>query len=128
MTMGTTDKDASKSSILLEFLAILEDHLHLAALEGRYELSLLAKRVFAWSAALMLATAAFLLMQVAVIYGLSRWMPVWAACLLLGGAYALAAIGLLYAFTRRDPRAGGMFSGTRREVFNTIQWIRQILS
>src|SRR5690349_697800 len=97
-------------SFLSELTGIIEDHLNLAALEGQYEIERATKKFVALAFSLILFGAAFLLAQVAVIYGLSLIMPIWAASLLLAVVYGAAAGGLVWRLGRRDPKVGPAFA------------------
>jgi hypothetical protein len=119
----------SRPTLLGHLAGVLEDHVNLAALEGRYEADLFMRRIFVLAAVVILCMAAFLLAQVAVIYGLSALgMPIWGASLLLGSVYALMGAMVFWRFGRRNPHAGAPFSGTRRELVHTLQWIQKLFS
>ena len=107
---------------------ILEDHLNLAALECEYEVSQGTRLLTIWAAAFALILAAFLLIQVGIVYGLaSLGLPIWGACLLLGALYTTVAIVGIFRFGRRDPKAGPAFSGTMRELRESLRWMRSLL-
>lgn len=121
--------DEPKHGIFADVAGVLEDHVNLAALESQYELELLAKRLVAFSAAFILALAAFLLAQVAVIYGLvAIGLPAWGACLLLVALYGVVAALIVTRWGTRNAKAGAPFSGTRRELVKTLQWIQKLSS
>jgi len=124
------DSSSTRSrSVLADVTAMLEDHMDLAALETQYEVEQAGRRSVAFGIIFMLALAAFLLVQVSVIYGLSALgMPVWGACLVMASVYALSAIAIFVRWGRRDARIGPAFAATRREMGETVQWMQKIFS
>jgi len=125
----TNGHPAKEPSVLADVSAMIEDHLDLAALETHYELQQAGKRGFAFAVIFMLALAAFLLAQVAVVFGLAALgLSIWVSCLVIAALYALAAVGIYVRWGRRDPRVGPAFAGTRREVGETLRWVQKIFS
>jgi len=112
-----------------QFFALLEDQLDLASLEWQFEKKQSLKRVGALALALFLALAAFVLVQVAIVAGIAATgRSIWLSALILGGVYLLLAILLLWKFSRRDPKVGSPFQGSRQELRKNLKWIQQIFS
>lgn len=125
MTNGT-DKEPT---VFGELAGLVADHGELAALELRYESAQMMKRTVALAVGAAFAIAAFAIFELVVLHGLVRlglsWL--WASvtlCLANG-----ASSWVIFKFVgRRDPRAGGMFEGSRREMKETLQWIQKRFS
>ena len=118
-----------KSSLPGQFFALLDDQIDLASLEWQFEKSHSLKRIGALILAVFLAFAAFVFIQVAIIAGIAATgRSIWLSALILGGIYLLMAILLLWKFSRRDPKAGSPFQGSRQELRKNLKWIQQIFS
>lgn len=125
MTNGTE----KQSTIFSELAGLVADHGELVALELRYESAQAVKRGIAFAVASLFALAAFAIFEVVVLHGLVRvglnWL--WASmtlCLTNG----LIAFSIFWFAGRRDPRVGGMFEGSRREMKETLEWIQKRFS
>jgi hypothetical protein len=116
--------------LLANLAGILEDHVHLATVEAKYEVDQARRRFVAMGIALILGAIAFLLGQVAIVDGLGALfkLPVWAVCLILTVIYGSLAAYMFNSFGKRDLKAGAPFAGTRRELIATLQWIQQLFS
>jgi len=127
-TNGHAQRQERHPSLFADLAGVVEDHIHLATLEAQYEIQQTRRRAFFLAVAGILALAAFLLGQVAIVYGLVdlfKW-PVWAVCLLLMVVYGVVAAFIVVNYTARDLKAGAPFSGTRRELIDTLQWIQKL--
>ena len=126
-----TNAHATKPPSLLANLAgVLEDHVNLATVEAQYEVEQARRRFMVMGVALLLGGVAFLLGQVAIVDGLVALfkLPVWAVCLILMVIYGGVAAYIFNNFGQRDLKAGAPFSGTRRELIETLQWIQKLFS
>jgi uncharacterized membrane protein YqjE len=121
---------AKPPSLLANLAGVLEDHVHLATVEAQYEVDQARRRFLVMGIALILGAIAFLLGQVAIVDGLVNLfkLPVWAVCLILMVLYGGTAAYIFQNFGLRDPKAGAPFSGTRRELIETLQWIQKLFS
>ena len=124
-----SDNGKQPKSLPGQFFALLEDQIDLASLEWQFEKKQSLKRLGALALALFLALAAFVLLQVAIVAGIvATGHSIWLSALILAGVYLVLAVALLWKFSRRDPRAGSPFQGTRQELRKNLKWIQQILS
>lgn len=127
-TNGHAKQQERHPSLFADLAGVLEDHVHLATLEAQYEIQQTRRRALFLGVAGILALSAFLLGQVAIVDGLVSLfkLPVWAVCLLLMVVYGAVAAFIVKNYTERDPKAGAPFSGTRRELIDTLQWIQKL--
>jgi uncharacterized membrane protein YqjE len=118
-----------KKTVVGEILDVLSDHLELAGLEARYESQTLARRFTAILVTAILAFGAFVMLQIAIIFGLAKvGIGIGWASLSLAAFYGVLGTVVFWKFGRRDPRGGGPFAGTRREVKESLQWIQKLFS
>lgn len=129
-TNGHAKQQERHPTLFADLAGVVEDHVHLATLEAQYEIQQARRRMLLIGVAGILAMTAFLLGQVAIVDGLVALLklPVWAVCLLLMVIYGAAAAFVIKNYTARDPKAGAPFSGTRREMIETLQWIQKLFS
>ena len=129
-TTNGHSRETHPPSLLANIAGVLEDHVHLATVEAQYEMDQARRRFLVLGTALVLGAIAFLLGQVAIVDGLVALfkLPVWAVCLILMVIYGGVAAYIATHFGQRDPKAGAPFSGTRRELIETLQWIQKLFS
>jgi len=126
MNNGDTDP---KQTVISEVLDVLSDHVEILSLEWRYESRQAARRLAAVGIALVLSFTAFLLLQVALVYGLmAAGLNAGWASLLLAAIYMIAGAFAWQIFGRRDIRAGRPFEATRRQLPESKQWIQKLFS
>ncbi|MFA5975910.1 MAG: phage holin family protein [Elusimicrobiota bacterium] len=124
-----TNETRKKHSRFGELLNVLMDHAELVSLEARFEARQALRRLIAIVVACVLAVAAFVYLQIALIAGLLRLgLTLGTAGLVMGGVYGLAALVIGLWVGRRHPKVGSPFEATRREIRETIEWIRKIFS
>lgn len=118
-----------KKTMINEVLDVLSDHAEILSLEWRYESRQAAQRLVAIGVALVLGLTAFLLLQVAVVYGLmaiglnAGW-----ASLILAVIYLITGVVIWQTVWKRDTRAGRPFEATRRQLLESKQWIQKLFS
>ncbi len=118
-----------KPSVIGELIGVLQDHWDLFLLELGFESRQAARRLWAIVVAVAFLGLALALLQVALLSALrAAGLSLTAACLWMGGGYAVLGLLILAIWGRRDRRAGGPFDGTRREVGRSLQWIRKLFS
>jgi uncharacterized membrane protein YqjE len=123
-------QETHRPSLLADLAGVLEDHVNLAALEAQFEVQQASRRFLVLAIAAVLGLSGFLLLQVAIVDGLVVLLklPVWGVCLILTVIYGTAAAVIFNTYGQRDPKAGTPFSGTRRELIGTLQWIQKLFS
>jgi len=118
-----------RKTVVSEVLDVLSDHAEILSLEWRYESRQAGRRLAAIGVAVVLGLSAFLLLQVALVYGLmvaglnAGW-----ASLLLAAIYMIAGAVVWRILGKRDPRAGRPFEATRKQLPESKQWIQKLFS
>jgi len=126
MNNGDTEP---KKTVISEVLDVLSDHAELLSLEWRYESRQAGRRLAAIGTALILGLTAFLLLQVALVYGLMvAGLNVGWSSLLLAVVYVIAGAIVWQIFGRRDVRAGRPFEATRQQLPESKEWIQKLFS
>jgi hypothetical protein len=108
---------------------LLADHMELAQLEYRYEASVMRRRFRVFTAAILFTFCSWVLIQIAVLDGLSRLkFPLCVSALILAGFNLAVGLILCDRYGRRDKRAGEPFSASQEELKRSLQWIQRSLS
>jgi len=127
--MSDNGIEQKPKTFLSELAGVLSDHIDLVSLEAGYESQQAARRLAAIVVAACLLFGAFVLLQVAILFGLARLgIGVGWASLGLAVLYGLIGTGIAARWGRRDPKVGSPFEGTRREVKESLQWIQKLFS
>jgi hypothetical protein len=118
-----------KPSLISEIFSQITDHFDLLALESRYEMECVGKRVAAVAIASVLGITAFTLLQIAIVYGLVKaGLSLGVSCLILAVVYGVVAAVVMLKMGKRDARAGEPFEATQRTIKESLQWIQQVFS
>ena len=108
---------------------LVNDQIKLVSLEWAYEKKLARRRLVALGAVILLASLAFVLLQVALIVALATRMgSVAGVCAVLSLVYGGVGFWVFHQWGRRDPKIGRPFHGTRRELAENIRWIEKLFS
>ncbi len=123
------DAPSHTRSFLGHVISLLRDHLALADLELKYEISQLQRRGLVLAIAGLFILIAFVLLQVGLVaYGISLGYSLVKVCAVLAFGYGAVAAALVLFLGRRDPQAGEPFQGTRNELSKNLQWIQKLFS
>jgi uncharacterized membrane protein YqjE len=124
-----SENGSGKKSIVGEVLELLDDQLELASLEWQYEKTNSLKRILAIVSGAMFAVSAFALLLVAAVLGLTGLgLSLIQSCLVLAVILGGFSAVLILRFSRRDPKVGAPFQGTRQEARKNLKWMRQLFS
>lgn len=119
----------SKKSVVSEVLEVLSDHAEILSLEWRYESRQAGRRLAAIGVAMVLSLTAFLLLQVALVYGMmAAGLNAGWSSLILATIYVIAGVIVWQVLGKRDARAGRPFEATRRQLPESKQWIQKLFS
>lgn len=125
MNSGTEEK----RSRLGDFLKVFRDHAALASLEARFEAVHASRRLLGAAIAAVLALAAFVYLQIALVAALiALGLKLSQACLALAAVCGAGAVMTIRWAVRRAPGAGRPFEATRREMGETVEWIQKLFS
>jgi hypothetical protein len=105
---------------------LVEDHLRLGFLEGRFEAEQAGKRLVVLALCALLSLTVFVLLQIGLVDGLVHLgLPLWGSCFIVGALFAGVIAGLWVRAGRRDTAAGQPFQGSREEWRRSWGWIQK---
>jgi len=107
-------------------LGLLKDHVELVSLELEYEKQEGWRRLLSLGAGVLLLFSSFAYLQAALIFWFLRAGLRWEGIgLLLGCAYLVLGMSVIWFFGRRRKGLGAPFQGSLAELRRSLRWIEK---